>query len=97
MRALSPTGTDRPTKEPTHAGEPHEAACCAASRSGERALGGVAEAVSLTTASAPTDGMILIPGGEVLMGNADEASSPAAGEGPVGMGGSTVAGKSRRR
>ncbi len=75
--------TDKPTKEPTHEGEPHEAACCAASRPSERALGGVAEAVSLTTASASTDGMILIPGGEFLMGNADEVSYPADGEGPV--------------
>ena len=75
--------TDRPTKEPTHEEEPHEAACCAASRSSERALEGVAEAVSLTAASASTDGMILIPGGKFLMGTADEVGYPADGEGPV--------------
>ena len=41
------------------------------------------EAVSLTAASASADGMILIPSGELLMGNADELSYPADGEGPV--------------
>ncbi len=75
--------TDRLTNGPTHEGEAHEAACCAASRPNERAQGGVAEAVSLTTASASTDGMILIPGGEFLMGTADEVGYPADGEGPV--------------
>ena len=75
--------TDRSTTKPAPEGEPNEAACCAASRPSERALGGVTEAVSRTTASASTDGMILIPGGEFLMGAADEVSYPADGEGPV--------------
>ena len=75
--------TDRPTKEPTNEGEPHQPACCAASRPNERAPAGVAEAVSLTTASASTDGMILIPGGKFLMGTIDEVGYPADGEGPV--------------
>jgi len=75
--------TDGLTKEPAHKGEPNEAACCAASRPSERALEGVAEVVSLTAASASTDGMILIPGGKFLMGTIDEVGYPADGEGPV--------------
>ncbi len=75
--------TDRSTTKPAPEGEPNEAACCAANRPSERALGGVAEAVSLTTASASTDGMILIPGGKFQMGTADEVGYPADGEGPV--------------
>jgi len=73
----------KPAKEPTCEEEAQEAACCAASRPNEGALGEVAAAVSQTTVSDSTDGMVLIPGGEFLMGADDREGFPADGEGPI--------------
>ncbi len=70
-------------REPTHDEKVQDAPCCAASRLNEGAPAEVAEAISLTTAGASTDGMVLLDGGEFLMGTDDREGFPADGEGPI--------------
>jgi sulfatase modifying factor 1 len=59
----------------------HGSACCAASRT----QSGVATkpVQPITAANSDTDGMVLLPGGEFLMGTEDKVGFPADGEGPV--------------
>lgn len=73
----------RKAKEPAYEEGVQDAACCAASRPNKGAPAEVAEAISLTTAGASTDGMVLLDGGEFLMGTDDREGFPADGEGPI--------------
>ena len=57
--------------------------CCAASREAQGRMPVVSEAVVAGSARGPSAGMVLVPGGEFLMGTNDRAGFPADGEGPV--------------
>ena len=59
--------------------------CCAASR-GTSPAAVADEAIETTTTASDgdvNDGMVLLPGGEFLMGTDDREGYPADGEGPV--------------
>ena len=72
----------KPANKPTD-GEGQDAACCAATKPNEVAPAKVAEAISLTTTGASTEGMVRLDGGEFLMGADDREGFPADGEGPI--------------
>ncbi len=73
----------RPEMEPTYEEKAQDAACCAASKPSDGAPAEVAEAISLTTAGASTDGMVHLDGCEFLMGSDDREGIPDDGEGPI--------------
>jgi formylglycine-generating enzyme len=59
------------------------AGCCAPPRGESRSVAQPPPAVPRTVTGSPTDGMVLLSGGEFLMGTDDREGYPADGEGPV--------------
>ena len=58
-------------------------ACCVAGRSRSAVSPMASRPIGLSPTSGSTKGMVLVPGGEFLMGTNDDAGFPADGEGPV--------------
>lgn len=60
-----------------------EDACCAASRPRSHASAGTSIAPTVKKTTGGTEGMVLLDGGEFLMGTEDDVGFPTDGEGPI--------------